>query len=109
MNKQELIEQLESLEASQQCFIHGDDTEIFEKDVEALELAITIIKEWDVDSSDYLRECTECGHLMNEGYVIENGIEYYCSDECLHKHITEEEYQRLYDNGDGDSYWTEWR
>lgn len=55
-----------------------------------------------------IRVCTECGHLMDEGYCIENGIEYYCSEECLHKHISEEEFEELYDNGNGDSYWTEW-
>lgn len=54
------------------------------------------------------RTCNECGKEMTEGYCIENGTEYYCSDECLHKNITEEEYLKLYDNGNGDSYWTEW-
>ena len=29
-------------------------------------------------------------------------------DYILHKNITEEEYLKLYDNGNGDSYWTEW-
>lgn len=55
-----------------------------------------------------IRTCSECGKEMIEGYCIENGLEYYCSDECLHKNITEEEYLKLYDNGNGDSYWTEW-
>lgn len=54
------------------------------------------------------RTCSECGKEMAEGYCIENGTEYYCSDECLHKNITEEEYLKLYDNGNGNSYWTEW-
>jgi hypothetical protein len=44
---------------------------------------------------------------MNEGYVIESR-EWYCSDECLHKHVTPEEFLELYDDGDGDSYYTEW-
>lgn len=61
------------------------------------------------ENSDYIRMCDECGHLMNEGFVVESGIEYYCSEECLHKHITEEEWEELYDDGNGDSYWTEWR
>lgn len=55
-----------------------------------------------------MRICDECKNKMNSGYVIENGLEYYCSDECLHKHYTEEEYLELYDNGNGDSYYTEW-
>lgn len=59
---------------------------------------------------DCLQEkiCSECGKHMNSGYCIENGLEYYCSDECLHKNYTDEEYEQLYDNGNGDSYWTEW-
>lgn len=45
---------------------------------------------------------------MTEGYCIDNGCEYYCSDECLHRHYTEEEYLDMYNNGEGDSYWTVW-
>ena len=54
------------------------------------------------------RICSECGKHMGQGYVIDAGLEYYCSDECLHKHYTEEEYLELYADGYGDSYWTEW-
>ena len=57
---------------------------------------------------EHIRVCSECGKPMYEGYCIENGAEYYCSDECLHKNLTEEEYERLYDDGRGDSYWTSW-
>ena len=56
----------------------------------------------------YARECTACGAGMNEGYCIEGGIEYYCSDACLHTEITHEEYMELYADGEGDSYWTDW-
>ena len=55
-----------------------------------------------------MRICSECKNEMNKGYIIENGIEYYCSDDCLHKHYTEKEYLELYNNGEGDSYYTEW-
>ena len=55
------------------------------------------------------RICSECGREMIEGYCIENGLDYYCSDECLHKNMTEEEYLELYNDGEGDSYYTEWR
>ena len=54
------------------------------------------------------RLCSECGKYITRGYVIENGLEYYCSEECLDKHYTEEEYLKMYDDGDGDSYYTEW-
>lgn len=56
----------------------------------------------------YARECNACGKGMNEGYCIESGIEYYCSDACLHTEITHEEYMELYADGEGDSYWTDW-
>ena len=56
----------------------------------------------------YARECTACGKGMNEGYCIEGGMEYYCSDACLHTEITHEEYMELYADGEGDSYWTTW-
>jgi hypothetical protein len=54
------------------------------------------------------RICNNCKKEMFEGYCIENGLEYYCSEDCLHKHITPEEFEELYDNGNGDSYWTTW-
>jgi hypothetical protein len=56
----------------------------------------------------YARECTACSKGMNEGYCIEGGMEYYCSDACLHTEITHEEYMELYADGEGDSYWTTW-
>lgn len=55
-----------------------------------------------------MRKCNECGKYMTRGYVIENGMEYYCNEECLDKNYKEEEYLKLYDDGNGDSYWTTW-
>ena len=54
------------------------------------------------------RFCNNCGKYITRGYVIENGMEYYCSDDCLHTIYTEEEYLKLYNDGEGDSYYTEW-
>lgn len=56
----------------------------------------------------YERICHECGKPMNSGYCVANGEEYYCSDECLHKHYTEEEWAAACNNTNSDSYWTEW-
>lgn len=56
----------------------------------------------------YLRHCTECGKGMNQGYCIDNGLEYYCSEKCLYKNYTKQEWLELYDDGNGDSYWTTW-
>ena len=59
------------------------------------------------DHLDCFRVCDECGNPMIEGYVVD-GHETYCSDNCLHKHISEEEFDVLYDDGYGDTYWTTW-
>lgn len=55
-----------------------------------------------------MRHCTECGAEMREGYVIDDGAEYYCTDACLHKHYTPDEWDAMYDDGEGSSYWTAW-
>lgn len=57
---------------------------------------------------EFARTCTACGVGMNEGYCIEGGLEYYCSDACLHTELTHEEYMELAADGEGDSYWTDW-
>jgi len=62
-----------------------------------------LVDELDLQHS---RCCSECGKPMYEGFCIEDGAEYYCSEECLHKHLSEEEYNELYDDGNGNSYWT---
>lgn len=115
MTKEELIKQLKSLRNNQKDFIPNDDTGVFERDCKALELACKLIEKISTASYNDLinyfinsRKCSGCGKEMNEGYCIDNGLEYYCSDECLHKHYTEEEYEEMYDDGNGDSYWTEW-
>ncbi|MFR2314896.1 hypothetical protein [Terrisporobacter sp.] len=58
------------------------------------------------DEGVEVRICSECGALMEDGYVIDGGMQYYCGDECLHKHFTAEEWLEEYKNND--SYWTEW-
>ena len=57
---------------------------------------------------EHIRVCSECGKPMTEGFCIEDGAEYYCSEGCLHKNLTEEEYENLYDEGRGNSYYTSW-
>ena len=44
---------------------------------------------------------------MTSGYVIDDGIEYYCSDDCLYSVYSEEEYECLC--ADDLAYWTDWR
>jgi hypothetical protein len=54
------------------------------------------------------RKCNECNQRMTEGYCIEGGMAYYCSDKCMHKHYSISAWSNLYNNGEGDSYWTTW-
>ncbi|MBO5467471.1 MAG: hypothetical protein J6A02_08540 [Prevotella sp.] len=56
---------------------------------------------------DCFRICEECGRPMVEGFVVD-GCSTYCCEECLHKHISEEEFNRLFDYGNGETYWTTW-
>jgi hypothetical protein len=60
------------------------------------------------NNTKFARTCSDCGKGINEGYVINGGCEHYCSDACLHKHVSADEFEDLHDDGDGDSYWTEW-
>lgn len=54
------------------------------------------------------RTCSECGKIMVDGYFVDGACdyEYYCSDECLHKHYTDEEFTDLYE--EDLAYWTQW-
>lgn len=61
----------------------------------------------DVEEAENRRVCSHCGKIIREGYIIHNGEAYYCSDECLHQHMTEKEYMEEYNLGD-DTYWTDW-
>jgi hypothetical protein len=60
------------------------------------------------ECDDSYRICSDCKEIMTEGYCIENGLAYYCNDTCLHKHMSQEHYDELYAEGEGDSYWTSW-
>ena len=52
------------------------------------------------------RVCTCCGNKMWSGYVIRDGEEYFCSDDCLSGWYSEEEYDELCQADE--AYWTEW-
>lgn len=66
------------------------------------------LQEEEKEEENNTRICSECGKVMTQGYCIENGLAYYCSDECLLKNMKMESYLELYDDGNGDTYWTEW-
>ena len=52
------------------------------------------------------RRCDVCVAEMFSGYVVDDGLEYYCSNDCLHGVYSEEEYDELC--RDDRAYWTEW-
>lgn len=50
----------------------------------------------DLEDAVEIRVCDECGKIMVEGYCIDGGMEYYCSDACLHKNYTKEQWLAIY-------------
>lgn len=44
---------------------------------------------------------------MREGYCVDSGVAYYCSNDCLHSDFSDEEWIEEYENND-QSYYTEW-
>lgn len=60
---------------------------------------------WDTDRN--CRRCSQCGNLMREGYCLDMGLAYYCSDDCLHTEFTEQEWEEECNTND-QSYYTEW-
>lgn len=57
----------------------------------------------------YARKCDHCWKLFNEGFCIDWGAGYYCSEKCLESDYTKEEIKDLDLWGDySDSYRTEW-
>ena len=58
--------------------------------------------------SKFARYCDDCGSGMNEGFCIKGGKAYYCTEECMHKHVSVARFNKLYDNDDGDTYYSSW-
>lgn len=56
----------------------------------------------------FARCCDECGKGMMEGFVIGAGMEHYCSTKCLYENHSPQDYFEMYDDGEGDSYYTAW-
>lgn len=57
---------------------------------------------------DIFRTCTRCKERMKEGYVFDDGMEYYCSSTCLHSRLDEKEWDALHEELPDDYYWTSW-
>ena len=73
-----------------------------------LKLKKIIVEELEEHFNISCRVCSNCNSIMLEGYCIEDGTEYYCSDRCLLENMSYNQFLSLYDEGNGDSYWTEW-
>ena len=67
---------------------------------------VVIYDEGGIAWTEPARFCSECGELMIDGYCISDGFEYFCSDECLYKNYSKEEYDKMYE--EDDAYWTQW-
>jgi hypothetical protein len=55
----------------------------------------------------WARKCDSCGKGMNKGYLV-NDVLYYCTDRCLHKHVTKAEWEDLHQRYPDENYYTEW-
>lgn len=53
-----------------------------------------------------MRICTCCGKPMMDGYCINDGDKYFCSNDCLHSTYSEKKYEELY--AEDAAYWTQW-
>ena len=52
------------------------------------------------------RICSECGAVMNSGFMEETGLWYCCSEECLLNRMTWDEYMEMYEADE--AFYTEW-
>jgi len=54
----------------------------------------------------FARKCDECGELFNEGYILNDGDEYFCSKKCVNQKYSEKEFKELLELDL--IYFTEW-
>lgn len=87
---------------------------------------VNIAKRLEDIDFDCIKVCNNCGDFMSRGFVINDGEEYYCSEDCRNGEIseedwskycaylifeeerTEEEQQWANEYGDTGCYYTEW-
>ena len=55
---------------------------------------------------DTYRICSVCGKAMTSGFVINDGMEHYCTKKCLQKKYSWKKYEAMYSAGS--AYWTQW-
>ena len=99
------------VESDRVCTIYDMDEEDFKFICTTLIELNTILASQGLrmkDQEEDERYCSECGVEMDEGFVFESDTTLYCSEKCLTKVITWDEYLAIHDNGNGDAYWTDW-
>lgn len=52
------------------------------------------------------RVCNVCGMEMSFGFVVDDGMEYYCCESCLATKYSRQQWNKIYAEDRG--YWTEW-
>lgn len=116
----ELIDELNDSIMFMETLMEFEDDEVTQRRTDKenlIESANQFLKEFESELMEKLengeddnsyRFCSECERIMNEGYLINDGDEYYCSDDCLERNMTKEEYLESYADGEGSSYYTAW-
>jgi hypothetical protein len=94
------FEENESQTSGISCINKEDLIIELKKQVEELE------DKYILKDNDNIRICDNCHKIMNQGYCIDDGLEYYCSDVCLNTKYSEEEYNGFYTQGY--AYYTTW-
>ena len=61
-----------------------------------------------IEGQKFARKCSVTGEGMNQGYVINGGDEYYKDAGALNTKYTDQEWEQMYNNGQSDSYYTDW-
>ncbi len=92
----------------------GGEVSIWESNNELSEKTLEAIRELVVERMEE-RRCGECGKPVFEGFIVGGGEEYYCSEECLHRHYSPEEWKEMSrgpegngEEGNDSCFWTEW-
>ena len=55
-----------------------------------------------------VRICSVCNKVMIQGYCVEDGYEYACSDECIKSLIAPDKLETIQSKGEIDIYYTDW-
>ena len=61
---------------------------------------------WREENNKVKRYCDNCGKEMEDGYCVDSGLEYYCSENCLRNNYMDIDIDTMYENEE--LYWTEW-